>query len=555
MTDLPQLIADRLAAAFADVAGEPADPAVRRSRPGRLPGQRRPRPGQAARPQPPRGRPGRVLDAADLADLVAKVEIAGPGFLNLTLTDDALAAPARHRGGRRAARRPDVPSAGDASSSTTRRPTWPRRCTSATCARRSSATRSSGVLEHLGPRGDPAEPHRRLGHAVRHADRAPHRRGRGRGRAPSCRSATSTASTGGAREVRRRRGVQGAGPPAGRPAAAGRPRDAARCGELLVDRVGRATSPTSTTGSACCSRPTTTCGESCYNDELAGVVEELASRASRLDDGAECVFPPGFTGRDGEPQPLIVRKPRRRLRLRRHRPGRASATASRDLDAHAARSTSSARRSAAPGDGLRRSARQAGWLDGVTTTRRARRASATCSAPTARCSRPGRATRSGWSTCSTRRRAGAAAIVESNPDLSATSAGAVAQAVGIGAIKYADLSSDRVKDYVLDFDRMLAFEGNTGALHAVRPRPDPVDLPPRRGRPGHAARRRGPDRRAGRSARWRCALLGFEAVVRQTADGAASPTALCGYLFDLAQTFTAFYEACPVLKAPTRRPR
>ncbi|MEZ6212512.1 MAG: arginine--tRNA ligase, partial [Phycisphaerales bacterium] len=55
-----------------------------------------------------------------------------------------------------------------------------------------------------------------------------------------------------------------------------------------------------------------------------------------------------------------------------------------------------------------------------------------------------------------------AAVAEKNPDLSAGERRTVAEAVGISAIKYADLSSDRIKDYVFSFDRMLAFEGNTG---------------------------------------------------------------------------------------------
>ncbi len=55
-----------------------------------------------------------------------------------------------------------------------------------------------------------------------------------------------------------------------------------------------------------------------------------------------------------------------------------------------------------------------------------------------------------------------ATIAERNPDLVGAERQEVARAVGIGAIKYADLSSDWVKDYVLDFDRMLAFEGDTG---------------------------------------------------------------------------------------------
>ena len=55
----------------------------------------------------------------------------------------------------------------------------------------------------------------------------------------------------------------------------------------------------------------------------------------------------------------------------------------------------------------------------------------------------------------------AAAIAEKNPDLSDDERAALARTIGIGAVKYADLSTDRIKDYVFDWDRMLAFDGNT----------------------------------------------------------------------------------------------
>jgi arginyl-tRNA synthetase len=140
-----------------------------------------------------------------------------------------------------------------------------------------------------------------------------------------------------------------------------------------------------------------------------------------------------------------------------------------------------------------------------------------------------------------------ATIAERNPELVGEEREAVARAVGIGAVKYADLSSDRVKDYVLDFDRMLAFEGNTGPYmqyaHARirsifrRGEVDPTALDT------GALRLGAPQERA-----LALGLLGFEAAVRQTAES-AQPHRLCGYLFDLAQTFTSFYEACPVLRA------
>jgi arginyl-tRNA synthetase len=55
-----------------------------------------------------------------------------------------------------------------------------------------------------------------------------------------------------------------------------------------------------------------------------------------------------------------------------------------------------------------------------------------------------------------------AAIAEKNPDLDGPQRAEVARMIGIGAVKYADLSTDRVKDYVFDLDRMVSFDGNTG---------------------------------------------------------------------------------------------
>jgi arginyl-tRNA synthetase len=120
----------------------------------------------------------------------------------------------------------------------------------------------------------------------------------------------------------------------------------------------------------------------------------------------------------------------------------------------------------------------------------------------------------------------------------------VARALGIGAIKYADLSTERTRDYVFDWDRMLAFEGNTGPYlqyaHArIRSifRRAEVPPPPRGTRPMITE----PPERA-----LALQLLGFPAAVEATAE-AYSPAKLCTYLFDLASTFTTFYEACRVL--------
>ena len=180
--------------------------------------------------------------------------------------------------------------------------------------------------------------------------------------------------------------------------------------------------------------------------------------------------------------------------------------------------------------------------------------SATCSARTARCSRAAAARPCKLqSSCSTRRSSGPRPrCAEKNPDLPADERPTVGRTIGIGAIKYADLSNDRIKDYVFDWDRMLAFEGNTAPVPAVRARPDPQHLPAGRGRPrlgARASRRRSPSRRSGRSRRARSPST---APCGDTAER-YSPHRLCTYLFELAQDFTVVLRALPGAEGRDRR--
>ena len=118
--------------------------------------------------------------------------------------------------------------------------------------------------------------------------------------------------------------------------------------------------------------------------------------------------------------------------------------------------------------------------------------------------------------------------------------------VGIGALKYADLSTDRIKDYVFDWDRMLAFEGNTAPylqyaharIRSILRKAGPPTVAADGGEPTLATEER----------ELILQLLHFDAAVHDTVEK-YSPHRLCTYLFDLAQSFTSFYEACPVLKA------
>jgi len=137
-------------------------------------------------------------------------------------------------------------------------------------------------------------------------------------------------------------------------------------------------------------------------------------------------------------------------------------------------------------------------------------------------------------------------IDAARPDLDESVRAAIAPQIGIGAVKYADLSVAHDSEYVFDLDRMLALTGNTGPYlqyaaarirSIFRSAALDVDGPPRRivvREPGERA--------------LALALLEFGSVVTQVGD-ALEPHRLCGYLFDLAQTFSSFYESCPVLKA------
>ena len=143
---------------------------------------------------------------------------------------------------------------------------------------------------------------------------------------------------------------------------------------------------------------------------------------------------------------------------------------------------------------------------------------------------------------------GMAAVAEKNPELPSEQRTAVGHAVGIGALKYADLSTDRIRDYVFDWDRMLSFDGNTAPY-----------LQYAHARICSIFRRGGVDRAGVRATTpvlvepqeraLAMRVLGYGTVVAEAVER-SSPHRLCTYLYELASDFTAFYEHCPVLKAP-----
>lgn len=119
--------------------------------------------------------------------------------------------------------------------------------------------------------------------------------------------------------------------------------------------------------------------------------------------------------------------------------------------------------------------------------------------------------------------------------------------IGMGAIKYADLSSDRIKDYVFDWDRMLAFEGNTAPylinayvrVHGIF-RKGGIDFAAFAGK---NVRVEDPNEKA-----LALKLIQFGPTVAAVADS-LEPHRLCNYLYELASAFHKFFEHCPVLRS------
>ncbi len=137
-------------------------------------------------------------------------------------------------------------------------------------------------------------------------------------------------------------------------------------------------------------------------------------------------------------------------------------------------------------------------------------------------------------------------IAEKNPDLTASEKQAVVEAVAIGAVKYSDLSKNRTTDYVFDWDNMLSFEGNTApymqyAYTRVRSIFSRAGIDPN-SLTGNIVLTDEKERNLA------IKLLQFEEAVTVVAkDG--TPHVLCQYLYELAGIFSSFYEACPILNA------
>jgi len=285
-------------------------------------------------------------------------------------------------------------------------------------------------------------------------------------------------------------------------------------------------------------------GEGFFNAKLPEIAAELAARGiAVVDDGALCVFPPGFNGREGEPLPLIVRKKDggygygatdlAALRFRREELGgtRLLYVVGSPQQQHLAM--------------VFEVAKMAGWLAAPVRAEHVAFGSVLGDDRKMLKSRSGENVKLIELLDEAVERA-AAAVLERNPELPEEERAVVARQVGIGAVKYADLSSDRIKDYVFDWKRMVAFEGNTGGyLQYAHARIQSI-IRKAAGDGGASAGAlliAAPAERA-----LALELLTFGRTLGEV-EASLEPHKLCGYLYGLASSFSTFFQECPVLKS------
>src|SRR5215472_4609946 len=297
-------------------------------------------------------------------------------------------------------------------------------------------------------------------------------------------------------------------------------------------------------------------GESFYNDMLADTVAVLEERGIATEsEGALCAFPAGFTGREGRPLPLIIRKSdggynyaTTDLAAVRYRVDKLSA----DRSIYVVGSEQ-----ALHFQMVFAVAREAGWIPEGASFEHAQIGMVLGQDGNRLRTREGETPKlSDLLQEGVDRARGILDELDAASRFEPAELDAVAEAVGIGAVKYADLSTARESAYLFDWDRMISFRGNTGPylqyasarIRSIFRRADAGDGDARAGEAEAGARRAGVAVTAGPERALALRLLDFGAMVTQLGE-TTEPHRLCAYLFDVASLFTTFYEECPVLKA------
>jgi arginyl-tRNA synthetase len=305
-------------------------------------------------------------------------------------------------------------------------------------------------------------------------------------------------------------------------------------------------------------------GESFYKDMLPEVVEELQSKGLAVEsEGAVCVFPEGFKDKEGKPLPVIIQKSdgaylyaTTDLAAIRYRVNELKAD--RIIYVTDARQTLHFQMVFAV-------ARMAGWDTRQKAEGRRQKTElihVTFGSVLGENGKPLK-TREGENVklkelLDEAIERAKKIVEEKNPELPAEKKEEIAEAVGIGAVKYADFSNNRTSDYVFSFDKMLAMDGNTAPyMQYAYARIKSI---------GRKAQSRGIDAEGELAGVKKTVLTEAseldlakhlirygEAI--QAAAGDYRPNYLTSYLYELAQKFSAFYTECPVLDAgPDKRP-
>lgn len=283
-------------------------------------------------------------------------------------------------------------------------------------------------------------------------------------------------------------------------------------------------------------------GESQYNDDLQNVVDDLQAQGLAVDDeGAKVVFLEEFKNKEGEPAAFIIQKQGggflyastdlacMRYRVTQLKADRLLYVVDTRQDLHFKQLFTTSRKANYLPENVAAEFIGFGTMMGKDNKPFKTRSGDTVKLADLLAEAVERA---------------ATLVREKNPDLSQEESEKIAQTVGIGAVKYADLSKNRSSDYVFDWDTMLSFEGNTAPyLQYAYTRVQSVF------------------RRAGawdatkpiiltENAEKQLALelLKFEDVLENAAQN-SYPHYLANYLYQLATLFSRFYEACPILKA------
>ncbi|MDD2059907.1 arginine--tRNA ligase [Pseudomonas sp. GD03860] len=287
-------------------------------------------------------------------------------------------------------------------------------------------------------------------------------------------------------------------------------------------------------------------GESAYNDDLANVVADLKAKGMLVESkGAQCVFLEDFKTAEGEPLPVIVQKADGgylyattdlaavRYRSNVLKADRALYFVDQRQALHFNQVFEVARLAGFVGHPMQMEHMGFGTMNGAD-------------------GRPFK-TRDGGTVklidLLTEAKERAYALVkEKNPELAEDELRAIAEVVGIGAVKYADLSKHRTSDYSFNFELMLNFEGNTapyllyaytrvaGVFRKLGKGFDEVD--------GQIILQ------APQEQDLAARLAQFGEILNNVAEK-GTPHVLCAYLYDVAGLFSSFYENCPILAAET----